>query len=135
MTNLNCGCKTQCTGLAIAASVIIGIITAFLQITAVITITPAFLWVTLGVAIVYLAVVLISSANTSENDTPSCKCPALNTLLTAIIGTVVTSIILLGITFAATSIIGAIIVGLLLLFFSLIITATACLIKCINGCN
>ena len=38
--------------------------------------------------------------------------------------------VLLAIPFAATSIVGAVLVGLLLLFFSLIFTASACLVKC-----
>ena len=132
MTNINCRCNNECVGLAVAASVIIGIITAFLTITATIALTPAFLWSVLGVAVVYLAVLLIYSAKTSNEDKP-CKCAAINAILAGILGTVLTGIILLGITFAATSILGAVITGALGLFFTLIITATACLIRCL--CN
>ena len=134
MTNLNCCCKCNCTGYAIVASIIIGIITAFLTITAAITITPVFLWVLFGISILYLAVTLaVSSA--SNNNIRGCICSILPVLLTGILGTILISVILLAITFAATSILGAIISGALLLFFSLAITSTACLVKCVAGCS
>ena len=58
MANFYCESKRDCVGLAAAVSVILGIIASFLRITAVITVTPAFLWVTFGIAVVYLAVLL-----------------------------------------------------------------------------
>ncbi|MBQ7974763.1 MAG: hypothetical protein IJ300_03660 [Clostridia bacterium] len=131
MSNLNCNGRGGCITASIVASLIIGIITAFLRITAAITLTPAFLWVLLGVAVVYLAVLLLKNRYGSE----SCVCTALRTLLAGILGTALTAVILLGITFVATSIIGAVITGLLLAFFSLILTASACLIKCEAGCD
>lgn len=131
MANFSCGCKSDCAGIAIVASIIIGIITAFLRFTAVITVTPAFLWVTLGIAVVYLAILLAVSPTIRRS---GCVCTNLPVLLTGILGTILTSVILLAITFVATSVIGAIITGALLLFFSLIITSVACLIKCIAGC-
>ncbi len=134
MSNLGCGCKRSCTLLAVVASVIIGVITSLLTITGVITVTPAFLWVLFGIAVVYLAIVLIT-ASINRNNNGGCLCSILPALLTGILGTVLTSVILLAITFAATSIIGAIITGALLLFFSLIITSTACLTKCLSGCD
>lgn len=132
MANYDCNCKFSCTLFAVVASVIIGIITALLTITGIITVTPAFLWVLFGIAVVYLAIVLITTA-TCRNSTGSCLRSILPALLTGILGTVLTSIVLLAITFAATSIIGAIITGALLFFFSLIITSTACLTKCLSG--
>ena len=133
MTGINCGCNTSCTGLAVVASIILGIVAAFLRITAVITLTPAFLWVALGISVVYLAVALLSASDTEQG--ASCRCPALNALLAGILGTALLSVILLGITFAATSFLGAVLTGALILFLSLIITATACLVKCKSGCN
>lgn len=123
--------RCDCTLFAIVASVIIGIITAFLRITAVITVTPAFLWVLFGIAIGFLAVLLGISPRLQRSDTDGCLCTVIPALLTGILGTVLLSAILLAITFVATSIIGAIITGLLLLFFSLTITSAACLVKCI----
>lgn len=134
MSTINCNCETTCTVKALIASIIIGVIAAFLRITAVITVTPVFLWVLFGIAIVYLAVTLVSSALTGIRGTRRCTCTNLNTVLAGILGTVLTSAILLGITFAATSVIGAVITGLLLFFFSLTVISTACLAKCITGC-
>lgn len=130
-----CNNQNNCTGIAVVASTIIGIITAFLTFTAVITVTPAFLWVLFGIAVVYLAITLILSTVRRFSGTRSCACNILPVLLVAILGTILTSVVLLGITFAATSVIGAIITGLLLAFFSLIITTVACLAKCLSECS
>ena len=130
-----CTCKTNCSIFAIVGSIIVGIIAAILRTTAVITVTPAFLWVVLGVAVVYLAVVLAVSANLSGTNIKGCVCPILSVLLTGILGAILTSVILLAITFVATSVIGAIITGALIAFFSLIFTETTCLIKCLARCS
>lgn len=135
MTDFNCGCRTTCTGLAIVASIIIGIITSFLVYTATVTVTPAFLWVLFGIAVVWLAVILFTTSVTRKRGIRDCLCSILPVLLAGILGTILIAVILLAITFAATSVIGAIIAGLLLLFFSLIITTTACLVKCAAGCD
>lgn len=135
MSNTNCNCEATCGIKAIIASIIIGVIAAFLRITAVITVTPAFLWVLFGIAVVYLSVVLVTAALTRTTGIRRCLYSNLQPFIAGILGTILTSVILLGITFAATSIIGAIITGLLLLFFTLTITSTACLIKCITGCD
>ncbi len=133
LTSCRC-CKTGCTVIAVVSSLIIGIITAFLQITAAITLTPAFLWVLLGIAVVYLAVVLISAAIFRKENCED-LCSIVSALLVGILGTVLLSIVLLGIEFAATSVIGAIITGTLLFFFFLIVTSTACLVRCFFNCN
>jgi len=137
MSNLNCCYKATCPILGIGASIIIGIITILLRITAVITLTPAFLWVLLGISVVYLLTVLaVGTLSRNVNNTPrTCLCPSLSVFLTGILGTILTSVILLAIEFVATSIIGAIITGALLLFFSLIITSSVCLVKCVTGCS
>ena len=127
-------CRPDCTLIAIVFSLILGIITAFLRITAAITLTPAFLWVLLGIAVVYLAVLLAVTGLTVNADCRGVR-TAINTILAGILGTVLFAVILLAITFAATSVIGAIIVGLLLFFFSLTITATACLVKAYSECE
>lgn len=135
MANLSCDCRRDCVGIAIITSIFIGIIAAFLRFMAVITVTAPFLWVVFGIAVLYLAITLIASATTRKNGFRNCFCPILSVLLTGILGAILISIILLAIEFAATSIIGAIITGLLITFFSLIITATACLVKCTAGCS
>ncbi len=128
MAIFGCGCKNTCTSIAVVASLIIGVVTAFLRIMAVITVIPAFLWVTLGVAVVYLAI-LLANALFAPADAAVCTAKTVTALLGGIVGTVLFSVVLLAIPFVATSIIGAILTGVLLFFFSLIITATACLVK------
>lgn len=128
-------CRTNCSALAVIASVIVGIVTAFLRITATITLTPAFLWVALGAAVAFLVIALATSASTQGANNRGCICPILSLLLTGVLGAILTSVVLLAIEFAATSIIGATITGALLGFVSLIFTETACLTKCLARCN
>ena len=135
MTTLGCGCRPDCTGLAVVASVIIGIIAAFLQFTAVITLTPAFLWVVFGIAIVYLAITLWASLGTRGPSVRACICQTLPVLLFGILGTVLFSLILLAVTIVAGSTIFAILSGALLAFFTLLVTTAACLASCAAGCQ
>lgn len=135
MSKCKCECRCDCVGLAVVVSIIIGVIAAFLRITAVITLTPAFLWVTFGVPVVYLAVLLLTSSQICACSIRRCICPALQALLIAILGTVLLSVVLLGVEFAATSVTGAVLTGLLIAFFSFVMGATACLIRCILGCS
>ena len=130
-----CNCRFNCVFLAVIASLVLGAIATLLTITAAITVTPAFLWVLLGIAIVYLGITYFASAVSEPGRKCRCFCSALNAILVGILGTIVTAVILLGVSFAATSIIGALIVGALIFFFFLIITATACFIRCAFGCN
>lgn len=127
-------CRVGCTVIAIVVSLIAGVITAFLRITAAITVTPAFLWVLLGIAVVYLAVMLLSSALYRHGCCES-LCSIVNTLLSGILGTVLFSVVLLAVEFVATSVIGAVITGALLFFFFLTVTSTACLIRCLFNCD
>ena len=135
MSIVNCGKRRDCTGIAFIASLIIGIIAAFLQITAVITLTPVFSIVALGIAIVYLAVTLLTTSLSGGIAECNGCCASLSAVLIGILGTILTAVILLAITFAATSVIGAIVVGALFFFFSLLITATTCLAKCFASCG
>ena len=134
MVSCPCPNRWNCTTLAVIASVAVGVIAAFLQFSAVITVTPAFLWVTLGVAIGYLGITLLGTAIAHRAAAPCC-CAALTAQLVGILGTALFSVILLAVTFAATSVIGAIFVGILLFFAALTVTATACLVKCLAGCG
>lgn len=129
MSLLNCDCKRNCVLWAVIASVILGIVTAFLQITGIVTVTTAFLWVILGVAVVYLAVVLIAAALSGT----SCPDAIINALLAGILGTVLFSVILLAVGIVATGAVTAILAGLAVLFFTLTLTSTACYVKCLNN--
>ncbi len=134
MSMLSCNCQCRCTFGAIIASVILGIIAAFLQITGVITATTVFLWVALGIAVVYLAILLLKSDN-PITESCVCICTTIGTLLMGILGTILLSVILLAVGIVATSVVSAILVGLLVIFLSLIFTSTACLIKARTGCG
>ena len=135
MSIVNCGKRRECSGIALIASLIIGIIAAFLQITTVITLTPLFSIVAFGIAIVYLAVTLLATSLSRGIAECNGCCTSLNAVLIGILGTILFSVILLAVTFAATSVIGAIVVGALFFFFSLLITTTACLAKCLASCG
>ena len=130
-----CNCKISCPVLALVVSAIIGVLTAFFQITAVITVTPVFLWVVFGIAVVYLAVLTVAGALRCGCECVRCACAALETVLTGILGTILVSTILLAVGIVATSVLSAILVGLLLFFFSLTLTGTACYVRCLNDCK
>ena len=130
----NCGCSLSCTLLAVLASIIIGVVAAFLTITGTVAVTPAFLWVLFGIAVGYLAVSFITLGE-RRSGAGRCVCRTLPVFLAGILGTILTSVVLLGIEFAATSVLGAVFVGLLLFFFSLTVTTTVCLVKCLAGCD
>ena len=128
-----CNKKFECLGVAFVISLVIGIITAFLRITAVITVPPIFLWATFGIAIVFIVAALLSFSLSEKN--ACCVETALGATLTGALGTVLFSVVLLAITFVATSSVGAIITGLLLMSFSFLLTSAACLAKCLAKVN
>lgn len=123
-----------CTVIAVAVSFILGVIAAFLRITAAITLTPAFLWVLFGVSVVYLTVALIAAV-LSRGGCCESLCSIVTALLSGIFGTVLLSVVLLGIEFAATSLLGAALTGALLFFFFLTVTSAACLVRCFLNCD
>lgn len=130
----SCNCKANCTGIAVLASIVIGIIAGFLAVSGILTVSVPFLWALFGGSVASLGVLLVLSVISSAR-TLRCICTARPLLLTGILGTILASVILLVIDVATASIIGAIITGLLLFFFALIITITACLIRCITDCD
>lgn len=135
MTINNCNFKCSCTAAAFIASAIIGVITAFLQITAVITVTPVFLWVVFGIAVGYLGILVASVALARRRELCGSVCRILSTVLAGILGSILLAGILLAVGIIATSTVSAILVGLLLFFFALALTGTACLVKCLADCG
>lgn len=131
MSKTNNSCQLSCVGTTVAASAIIGIITAIFRYTGVITVTPAFLWTLFGVAVVYLGIMLLTSVF-AEN---CLCCSALKLNLIGSMGTALCSVIMLGVSFEATSTIGAVISGGLLFFLSVLLIGTACLVKCRYDCD
>lgn len=135
MNSLNCDCRCRCTTAAIISSAIIGIIAAFLQITGLIAISTGFLWVVFGIAVLYLGVLILSAALARGAEACDCLCPNLRVLLCGILGTILLALILLLIDIASATVIGAILVGLLLFFFALLLTSSACLVRCLSRCD
>ena len=80
MCFLNCQCKCGCTVAALILSALLGIIAAFLQITAVITVAPVFLFAVLAIALVYLGV-LVLAAPGRRGAGCECLCGILTALL------------------------------------------------------
>ncbi len=130
----NCDCRYNCNGLALVASLIIGIIGAVLSFTGVITIAALFYSAVFVVAAVYLAVLLIGFF-VNRNQPKPCVCRSLSLVLGGVLGSILTSLILLAAGFAATSVLGTIILGAALFFVSLLFTSTACLVRCLAGCE
>ena len=135
MTKICCSCRTGCTGLAVAASVLVGIVAALLTVTGNLVLTTAFIWTLFGIAVGFLAVTIVAVSLTQGSCVRECICGVLPTLFAGIFGTVLTAAVLLTIDIAATSVLGAIVTGLLLLFFTLTLTTGACLTKCLAGCG
>lgn len=129
-----CTCRCVCTVAALIASAILGVLAAFLQITAVITVTIPFLWVAFGIAVVYLGLLTAASIIARRTEPTRCRCSALNTLLIGILGTILLSAILLAVGITATSIITAILVGLLVFFLFLTFLGTACYVRSLTEC-
>lgn len=127
--------KYSCGVLAVLGSIIVGVVAAILRYTAVITVTPAFLWVVLGVAVVALATMGFFAV-IGNSGVRSCIANYINLFLLGVLGSVLFSVILLAVAFVATSVLGAIFTGILLAAASLSLTSSACILNCIvRGCN
>ncbi len=135
MSIYGCHYKCSCRLFAVLASVIIGVVTAFLQITGTVTATPAFLWVVFGIAVVYLGVLVVATALSGRRESNGCVCSALNTLLIGILGSILFALVLLAVGIVATSVLSAVLVGILLFFFSLTLTSTACMVRSLADCG
>ena len=134
MLNCNCQCRCNCALIAVVVSVILGVIAAFLQITGVITVGTAFLWVVLGISVVYLGVLIIANAQSGGCGGCECKCSSLGVILAGIVGGVLSSVIQLAVVATAT-VFGAILVGLLVLSLGLIVGGSVCYTKCLADCG
>lgn len=135
MSFQNCRCKCTCTFIALVVGLILGVITAFLQITAAIAVTPVFLIAAFGIAVGYLGILVIASALAVRSRETECRCSSLNTVLTGILGTILVAVVLLLTGIIATSVLSAILIGALVFFFTLIIAGSACLVRVLTGCE
>lgn len=134
MSIFGCNCRNRCAVLAVVASIIIGVVAAFLQITGTITVTPVFLIVAFGIAIAALGVLVIAAALVRRHG-GTCLCSTLQTVLIGILGTVLVSVVLLAVGIVATSVISAILVGLTAGFFTLTVAGSACFVRCLADCE
>ena len=132
----NCNWRFNCTLTAIVTAVIAGVVAAFLQILGIVTVTTGFVVGALITGAVYLAVGVLASANLRRSDTRACcVCRTLNTILVGVLGTILSSLVLLAVGITATSVVSAILIGLLLFFLWLTVAASACFIRCAADCD
>lgn len=134
MNMCNDVCRCPCVLVASVVSLIVGILAAFLQITGMIAIGTPLLWVLLGIAVVYLGLLLVTAVPDRDGERCQCLCPVLRALLAGILGTVLFAVILLVVDIATGSVLGALLTGLLLFFFALTLTAAACFVRCLFDC-
>ncbi len=122
--------KSHLVKISVVISIFIGFITAMLKLAEIITFCTVFLWITFGIAVVTFAT-LVWIAAFADCDTRHCLNNVLRPLVTGIFGTMLTSVVLLAVTFTETSVAGAIITGLLTAFLTLILTTATCFVKCV----
>ena len=123
----NCSCRPSCSGFAVIAAAVLGVLTAFLVLGGVIAISVALIGVFFGIAVGYLAVVTVAAALAHRQ---GCCCASLGTVLTGALGTVTAAVVLL-VTGIAGGVLGSILAGVLVFFFALTLGATACYARCL----
>jgi len=134
MSMICCNCR-RCSLAALVIGAILGVLTAFLQITGTLVLTTAFLWAALGIGLGYLAALVISTAMVRREENCSFRCQQLNTLLVSILGSIFLGAVLLAVGIIATSIFNALAVGLLVFFVALTLGEAACYVRCLAGCG
>ena len=130
----NCNCRWSCYLFAIVSAVILGVVAAFLQISGTVTVGTTFLWVALGVGVVYLLGLVVAST-THRCGHPTDCCSSLNALLAGILGTILFSLVLLAVGIVATSVTSAALVGVLVFFLWLTVASAACFVRCTADCD
>ena len=131
----NCNCRFNCTLFAVLSAAVLGVIAAFLFISGTIAVTATFLWVALGIGVVYLAGLAIASTRCRCADPTSCLCRSLDALLAGVLGTILLSLILLAVGIVATSTLSAVLVGGLAFFLWLTVASAACYVRCAADCD
>ncbi len=128
MALFDCGCKKRCAVLSVIVSAVVGVLVAFLRFAAVIAINPVAYIVAFGIGVLFLAIAYATAALNPGNGADG-ACPTLTALLVGALGTVATSLVLLGVGFTATSTVGALVNGVLGYFFAQTLTAAACRVR------
>ena len=132
-----CCCKTKCdcTLIAVIASVIAGIIAAFLNFSAVIAVPQPLLWVFFGVALGLLGIALAAAPFTCRCENKECFCASVTSFLVGVFGAVAVALVLLLVDLAAGGLVASLVTGLLFGFFALAITSAGCLVRNLLGCE
>ena len=99
-----------------------------------IAVSTYLLWAFFGIGLSFIALAF-TVMGLKENECSECICPPLATMLVGVFGTIAISLVLLLIDVAIATVLGAILYGLLFLFFTLLVTSVACIIKCFTGCK
>ena len=128
-------CHCRCSLTALIAGILLGFIAAFLQITGTIAITAQAVGAILGLAAVYLGLLLLTAAIAGRRSAGECGCSALNILLLGILGALTAAAVLLAVGITATRILTALLVGALVFFLVLIAGSTACHVRTLAGCE
>lgn len=123
----NSCCRPGCTAVAAIVAAIVGVLTAFLQISGVIAVSTALVGGFFAIAVAYLAVVTVATALARR---AGC-CQSLGAVLAGILGTIGFAVVLLVVDIAAISVFGALLAGALLFFVTLMLGATACYAGCL----
>ena len=130
-----CNTRVDCAFLAMATAIIVGIVAAIAQFTAIVTFTTIFYIVAFGVAALFLAVLLALVPVLYRVACQNCCAYNVKLATLGILGSVVTSIILIAGEFAATSVLGAVFVGVLAASFALMVMSIICTINCVSVCK
>ena len=131
----NCNCRWNCTLLGVVSAAILGVVAAFLFISGTIAVGTAFLWVALGIGVVYLAGLAFASTRCRCVEPSACLCRVLNALLAGVLGTILISLVLLAVGIVATSTLSAVLVGGLVFFLWLTVASAACYVRCAADCD
>lgn len=123
----NCGCTRDCVFWSLIVSLAVGVLVAFLTVTAVIVLAPIASVVALGYAAVYLALLTIFRRR------GGC-CRALFAVIIGLLVTILAALVLIAFTFAATSVVGAIVTGVLAAAVTLTLTTSGCYLRCDADC-
>ena len=135
MALIHCDCSCRCHTTALVTSLLIGVVGAFLRITGVLYVNEVFLWAAFAIAVAYLAVLVLASARLGRSEPCECMCVNLSAVLVGILGTILLAVVLLLVGVASIGVIGAILIGLLLFFLALMLTGTACFVRCALDCG
>ena len=94
MNILCCRYKCSCAAVAVAVSLIVGVIAAFLQITGVFVLTPVILGIAAAVAAVYLGTLVLVTLLAGRRDRGRDCCAVLRALLTGLLGSILLAAVL-----------------------------------------